>query len=129
MKGKPKLLLCGLLLVAILFGTVAVGKAAETSGTLRILPDVYLPDVPEEDRMECNHLFDDSIELETVTIQLDEYFYCYMEISVNAKVCKRCAVTAYDLDYKLFPHEGNETLCKRCEKLLTPPVIAAPLGI
>lgn len=125
MKKRTLLFVC-----AVLVAIMALGAASASdteSGQLYILPDVY-PIGPDAEPQPCEHEFGTATNLDTVSVDLDEYYHCYMEIDINAKTCENCGVTAYDLDYRLFPHEGNEMFCKRCGKHLVPPVVAAPLG-
>lgn len=116
-----------MVLLSVVVCILIAGSAiASDSGSLYILPDVF--PLPEEgEPVACEHKFGETSTLDTFTIELDEYYHCYMEIAVQAKTCEKCGVTAYDLDYELFPHEGTEMFCERCGKHLVPPTILAPL--
>lgn len=124
MKRQKMLIVRTVLTCALLL--LAMPASAGEGGSLLILPDMFSL-YPDGESVACRHSFGTPTALDTVTIDLDEYFHCYMEITVHGKTCGKCGVTAYDLDYELFPHEGNEMFCKRCGKHLTPPVIVTPL--
>ncbi len=106
----------------------ALTETKEASGTLEIQPSpkLFLPG-PEGEPPQCDHQYAEPNSVKTVSADLDEYFYCYMDISISGKRCKKCGVTAYALDYTMFPHTGNDKFCRRCQKHLVPPVVVAPL--
>lgn len=124
MKRMLALLMCLVLTMGL--GSALASEAH--SGTLQILPEVFPVDPQGSPPPTCNHRFGETNPIDTLTVDLDDPAYCYMQIAISAKTCEACGITAYDVDTELIPHEGTEALCTRCGKHLVPPVIAVPLG-
>ena len=64
---------------------------------------------------------------ETLRYPMDDYSCCYIDITVNLKICRLCVAQGYDLDYKMVPHVDSNGICEECGKFPFTPAVAMPL--
>ena len=60
-------------------------------------------------------------------ICMDDYYCCYIDITVNLKICKLCLAPGYDFDYKMVSHKDAGNICEYCGRVPFTPVITLPL--
>lgn len=58
---------------------------------------------------------------------MDDYYCCYIDITVNLKICKLCLAPGYDFDYKMVSHKDAGNICEYCGRVPFTPVITLPL--
>lgn len=109
------------MMIIMMIPVLALGQ-----GSFEILPDNVWPKVAEQPP-ECEHLYGEPILFATERVRLESYFNCRMEIKIYSKDCQKCAKPDYELEYELIPHDVDNTVCKRCGYLMTPPAMMVPL--
>ena len=109
------------MMIIMMIPVLALGQ-----GSFETLPDNVWPETTEKPQ-ECEHAYSEPLLFTTERVRLESYFDCMMEIKIYSKDCEKCAKPDYELEYELIPHDVDNTVCKRCGYLMTPPAMMVPL--
>ena len=102
-------------------------QSEKTTDTISIQPtDGVLFEVPKGVEA-CSHDYYTHTFGETVKYPMDDYYCCYIDITVNLKICKLCLSPGYDFDYKMVSHKDAGNICEYCGRVPFTPVITLPL--
>ena len=102
-------------------------RTEKTADTISIQPtDSVLFEIPKDTEL-CDHDYYVHTVGETVRHPIDDYHCCYIDVTVNMKICRLCLAPGYDLDYVMVPHQEATGICEYCGRVPFTPAIAIPL--
>lgn len=132
MTKYAKQMLVGLICVAVFCGAAMATENLvvlySAKDSVSILPhDNILYESPGE-HPECNHNFIIHTDGEEMIYPMDDYFCCYVKVTINSKMCSLCTEPGYDLQYEMIPHDDDKGICKNCGRVPFTPAVAIPLS-